>query len=796
MASSTNGIWAIDIGSNALKAMRLVQGAEGLEVVGFDYIEHARILSADGVDEEIRQRLIAETLSEFASRNEVGTDDVAISIAGQSSFARFIKLPPVEKKRIPEIVQFEAVQQIPFDINEVEWDWQIMDDPDSPDTEVGIFAIKNEIINGAMEHFTRENMKVSCVQISPIALYNYALYDLENVGGANEKATIILDMGAENTTLVVCSRTGMWQRSIRIGGNAFTEAIADAFHLSFRKAEKLKRTAPMSKYMRQIFTAMKPVFTDLGSEVQRSLGFYSSSGPGREKGFARLIAFGGGMKLQGLAKYLQQTLNVPVIKPDSFRKLRLGSGVSSAKFHENVSDFGIVYGLGIQLLGESKIEVNLLPRKMARAMAWRRKGRAFTMAAGILLFVSLLGLVRANIDKSKYRANADLRRAIASVISRGQKTVNELRAQVERAEPLDKMVANEMTKFKYRDIVPAVNHMVMSCLPNKDNTPDQAALYEAFAAGDIERVVSWPRSERKQLFITGISVDYSSDLAKATFDKKKRRRTYRKPSTRFDERYYMEEMEGYYEERGVPPDEYGGRDLTGAGGAVGQPGTAAADEQKRGFVVTVEGYSPYKNIAALLDPHGVGADQSKWGLVTRLVNISKIIPGCAFELYKKDDIKHFVLERGPVDIRSSKMPVGIGVEKEVERVPMQLDPTGMPGRAAGLGMYRRPGSGVSMQQRDYVYFETVLIDPMTSEEISRVFDIVTQEDIDNDPGLSDKDLGRIKRDEFGQPRYIERDYWFRIHAKFVWKDAPPLPERPLMYDDPFMMGMEGRGVRF
>ena len=99
--------------------------------------------------------MVGGEVAAFNSRKEVGTEEVAISIAGQSSFARFIKLPPVEKKRVPEIVQFEAVQQIPFDINEVEWEWQSMDDPDSPDTEVVIFAVKNELINAQMEQCAR-----------------------------------------------------------------------------------------------------------------------------------------------------------------------------------------------------------------------------------------------------------------------------------------------------------------------------------------------------------------------------------------------------------------------------------------------------------------------------------------------------------------------------------------------------------------------------------------------------------------------------------------------------------------
>jgi hypothetical protein len=370
-----------------------------------------------------------------------------------------------------------------------------------------------------------------------------------------------------------------------------------------------------------------------------------------------------------------------------------------------------------------------------------------------------------------------------------------MKIQGARPGPLTQIFKKEMDKFDYRDVIPAVNHMVMSCLPNKDNTPRHEALYEAFGAGDVEGVVSWPRGERKQLFVTGISVTYSSDLEKATFDKK-RRRAYRRPTMRSEQMYDMGEYD-YEGREGIPGERYEGRGYYGPDAAIGQPGVTAADEEKRGFVVMIEGYSPYKNISALLDPHSVGTSKERWGLVTRLVNISEseIVKDCPFELYKKNDRKHFVLDNGPVDLRSGQTPAGIGVEKEMERVPMQLDTTVVPGRAAVMGMYR-PNRNANMLQRDYVYFETVLIDPMTSEEMGKVFDIVTQDDIDNDPGLSEKDLGKIKHDEFDKPLYIERDYWFRINAKFVWKNAPPLPERPLMYDDPYGMGMGRMPGRF
>ncbi|GAH68967.1 unnamed protein product, partial [marine sediment metagenome] len=254
-----------------------------------------------------------------------------ISVASQNSFARFVNLPPVESKRIPEIVKFEAAQQIPFDINEVQWDWQLMTERGSAENKVGIFAVKNEVVSSALEHFSRENVTVSYVQMAPMALYNYVLYDRADLGSSDNQAIAVLDIGAENTDLVVCTRSTVWQRCIPMGGDAFTKAIADAFKLNFEKADKLKRTATMSKYARQIFQTMRPVFTELASEIQRSLGFYSSSNPNTK--LSKIIALGGGTNMRGLLKYLQQTLRIPVERPDSFKRLAISSDVSAAKFH-------------------------------------------------------------------------------------------------------------------------------------------------------------------------------------------------------------------------------------------------------------------------------------------------------------------------------------------------------------------------------------------------------------------------------------------------------------------------------
>ena len=777
-----SSVWAIDVGTNALKALRLSNAGDGLEVLGFDYIEHSRILSSAEITDDDRRQIVDETLDKFIEQHEVDKDEVAISLAGHNSFVRFVKLPPVEKKRIPEIVKFEAVQQIPFDINQVEWDWQLMGDPDSPHAEVGLFAIKNEIINEAMDHFTRRNMKVACVQIAPMGAYNFCHFDILR-GVSSNKPVVVLDMGAENTTLIVCTKEAVWQRSIRIGGNAFTQAIADAFKLSFRKAEKLKRTAPMSKYVRQIFTAMKPVFTDLGSEVQRSLGFYANSGPGRDAGFSKIVALGGGMKLQGVAKYLQQSLGIAVVKPSSFKRLSIAQDSSSAKFHENISDFGIAYGLGVQLLGEGKIDVNLLPKKLARTMTWVRKGKMFSIAASILLVVSLLGLVNALANSGKYKKNESVRRQISSAVRAAQDADSNLKRERSKGTSTKDRITTELEVFKYRDVIPIFHEAIVKCLPNAENNPSQADLYAAFDKGDIEGVKSVERGERKLAFVTALTINYAASLKDAKFGeiRKAKRKTRRKATSSDADYDYMSSM-------GMGP-----VGMMGPGGAANpyammmmqQRGASKKKSvegdgtDNPGFVVTLEGYTPYAIPDDLLDPSGVGDDQSRWGMVTRFANLSKIIDGCPFELFGKSDISHFKLETGPVDITDTKMPDGIGVEREVERLPkVTRRVTGSMMDPMMMGMGPVDMGGAYRNMTDRVNKEEVLFDPMTNEEMSKTFDLVTIEDIKTDPSLSDRDLATKKRGEFSEePLYITRDHWFRINAKFVWKESPNFKEK-------------------
>src|SRR6516225_5606444 len=199
------GVWGVDLGQCALKAMRLEEVDGQATATHFDYVEHPKILSQPDADAD---QLTREALDKFLSRNSIRGDLVAISVPGQSGLARFVKLPPVEEKKIGDIVRFEAKQQIPFNLEEVVWDYQkigsgAVTDGFAMETEIGLFAMKRDMVSRYLQHFKDVGVDVHLVQMAPLALCNYVSYDLlgkDVVEGGessgDKKCIVALDIGA------------------------------------------------------------------------------------------------------------------------------------------------------------------------------------------------------------------------------------------------------------------------------------------------------------------------------------------------------------------------------------------------------------------------------------------------------------------------------------------------------------------------------------------------------------------------------------------------------------------------
>ena len=401
----TKGYWGIDIGQCALKALRLEMIDGKPTATAFDYVEHTKILSQPDADQDT---LIREALEKFLSRNSVKTDDVAIGIAGQSGLARFVKLPPVEEKKIAEIVKFEAKQQIPFPLDEVEWDFQKIGGGEAIDgfaleTEIGLFAMKRDVISRYLGYFTGSKIEVHLIQMSPLALVNFATYELlkpkaEEGADAEEdptprgkkRCTVVMDVGTDASNLIITDGAKIiWQRPIPLGGMNFTRALTKELKLTLAKAEHLKRNAAKSPDMASILKAIKPVLTDFVGEVQRSLGYFTNTH--RDAHVAHMVGLGSAFKLPGLQKYLADKLSLEVKKPTKFEKLSGDAVLNDPLFQENLLTFPIAYGLALQGLGQARLTTNLLPQGIRMDRIIRSK-KPYAAAAAAALLVGLGGM--------------------------------------------------------------------------------------------------------------------------------------------------------------------------------------------------------------------------------------------------------------------------------------------------------------------------------------------------------------------------------------------------------------------
>ena len=519
-------VWGVDVGRCALKALKLCVASDGtVEIVGYDHIEHAKILTQPDAD---RHELIGSALEKFLSHNDLSKDMVVVSVPGQHTLARFTKLPPCPPKKIPELVRFEADQQIPFDMDDVIWDYQTFVEEDSPDVEVGIFAMKRELLREHLLYFEQAAIEPIAVQSCPLALYNAAHFD----GLLCPETTILLDIGAANTDLVIATAGGLWTRTIPIGGNNLTEALVKAFKLSFDRAEALKRSAETNKYRRQIFQAMRPVFADLVQELQRSIGFYSSTH--RDAQIEKAVGTGNTFKMSAFQKYLQQHLGIEVARVDSFKKAAPSGAARDETLTDEICSFTVAYGLALQGLELAKITSSLLPTEIAKQAVWRKKRPAFAAAAACLVLAGGIIWFRHSADVRALAASSEGSAQVSvtegqapRVISNGPSPTLSDRAKAVTIHEAAKTLRSQLDDLgrggqgereeteglielqRNKVVVPKIFQLLHESLPASDDVLTRAATQGEYV---VALSSARPRGEREQVVLESVTMQYEEDV--------------------------------------------------------------------------------------------------------------------------------------------------------------------------------------------------------------------------------------------------------------------------------------------
>ncbi len=392
--ASSNICWGIEMGYGAIKALKLENDGGEYKVLDYAIINHPKVLSTPELDQADAMRVALGTL---VNQHDLSNAHIAVSLPGHQSFARFAKLPPVEPKKVPDIVKFEAVQQIPFPLEEVEWDYQTFVSPDSPDIEVGIFAVTRQRIMDQLSMLSDVGLTPDLVTLSPIAAYNALAVDLGFTD--DTPGTIILDIGTVSTDMIIAEAGRVWVRTFPIGGHKFTEALVSAFKLSYTKAEKLKREAEQSKHARHVFQAMRPVFSDIVQEIQRSIGFYQSVHPDAD--LKRLVGLGSTFRLPGLRKYLKQQTGMDVYRLEQFKKIAM-DGPQAGEFQASSFNLATAYGCVLQNFEHAPMKANLMPIPVIKEAMWKRKVPYFATAAGLAAAAAGAMFIRPLLDSSAF----------------------------------------------------------------------------------------------------------------------------------------------------------------------------------------------------------------------------------------------------------------------------------------------------------------------------------------------------------------------------------------------------------
>ncbi len=513
--AKTGAVWGIDIGQCAVKALRCrphETDADRIVVEAFDYIEYPKLLSQPDAEPE---ELVREALETFLSRNEIKGDRIAISVPGQSGLARYIKLPPIESKKIPDIVKYEARQQIPFALEDVVWDYETLaggsqEEGFALETEIGLFAMKRDQVASSLQPLRDAGIDVDHIQLAPLSVYNFACFDL--LGELNDEefnpeqqppSTIVLSIGVDTTDLVVTNGFRIWQRNIPIGGSHFTKALTKELKLTFTKAEHLKRNATKAEDPKSVFQAMRPVFSDLVAEIQRSIGFFSSNNKNTE--LARVVTIGNAMKLPGLQRYLAQNLDLPIESIDEYRSLSGGSVTATPAFEQNRLSFPVAYGLCVQALGKSRISTNLLPTELITQRMIRAK-KPWAVAAASILMVGMLvnyashvsAWQTARIDDSDWSGAISKSQSMSSRVASYESDNEEAKARFDEVVAItENLQSNEDGRALWLEMYKAIK----SALPKDERNPEERER----TAEDV--------SSRTELHISSMDCQHFEDLS-------------------------------------------------------------------------------------------------------------------------------------------------------------------------------------------------------------------------------------------------------------------------------------------
>lgn len=338
----------IDIGSSAVKLVQLRESKGGYELknVGILPLPPEAIVDNTLMD----TGTVVHTVQRLVRSLGVKAKDAVCSISGNAVIIRKISLPVMSGEELEEHIQWEAEQYIPFDINDVNIDFEILspDEQDPAKMNVLLVASKKEIINDYLSVFAEAGLKLTVVDVDSFAVQNAFETNYED---ELPEVVALVNVGASIMNLnIVKGGVSLFTRDVQMGGNLYTEEIQKQFSLNREGAELMKLSAASSTDER-LLGVLQRVNDSLALEMRRSLEFYNSTA-GDER-IAKVFLSGGTAKTYLLADTVQQKLSLPVELFDPFRKVTVaGKDFDPGYLSEIGPLVAVAAGLAVRRLGD------------------------------------------------------------------------------------------------------------------------------------------------------------------------------------------------------------------------------------------------------------------------------------------------------------------------------------------------------------------------------------------------------------------------------------------------------------
>lgn len=349
MLLSGKGSIGLDIGSSYLKTVKLKESKGSYELELFDIHPLPPELIVDGsIIDSLR---LVDSLKEMIKKAGIKNKNTVIGISGHSSvIIKRIALPEMSEEELSESIKFEAEQYVPFDIEDVNLDFQIIGPKEEPgQMDVILVAVKKDIISEYISVVKESGLNPVVVDIDSFALENMYGINYEIEPGKN---VALLNIGASTINMsILKGGISVFTRDSSLGSNLHTEALQREFNLSYENAERLKRGEPVENASSgDAHSVIEAASEEILSEIIRSFDYYRSTT--LQEDISEVVLSGGCALLSNFASMIAERAGIETRVAEPFKNIKISKKFDSAYIDDMAPMMAVAVGLALRKQGD------------------------------------------------------------------------------------------------------------------------------------------------------------------------------------------------------------------------------------------------------------------------------------------------------------------------------------------------------------------------------------------------------------------------------------------------------------